>query len=260
MVPPCTQPIDSGLEPSEPTVFTIFTSSQNMLSIWAQCRSSTTIGDAIKRSSHIFSAVKMFRTKYAFVSLLFLTCLLAACGTVRSQPKVTQMTTTTAGATTSVYAGPPVTILGTHGVCGIYFVQAFNGTAGQVLTGSVNASSAVNVYVMTSTVYQSWEHQVVAGGDCVPSSAVSSQESIKSYSLSATIPASGTYDLIINNLSKNTVTVQLTAALTTPVPEFEFQTLEVIIAVAACLIILKALAYPDSHFESSATTFSRHQL
>ena len=201
----------------------------------------------------------MLRTRLALVSFLFLVCLVA-CGTVRSQPKVTQMATATSGASTPVYAGPPVTILGTHGVCGIYFVQAFNGTAGQVLTGSVNASGSVNVYVMTSTVYQSWQHQVVAGGDCVPSSAVSSQESVRSSTLSATLPASGTYDLVINNLSKNTVTVQLTAAVTTPVPEFEFQTWEVIIAVATCLIILKAFAYSDSHFESSATTFSRHQL
>ena len=192
----------------------------------------------------------MFRTRYAFVSLLFLACLLAACGTVQSQPNVTQAATTTSGATTSVYAGPPVTILGTHGVCGIYFVQAFNGTAGQVLTGSVNANSTVNVYVMTSTVYQSWQHQVVAGGDCVPSSAVSSQESIKSYTLNAKLLASGTYDLVINNLSQNTVTVQLTAALATPVPEFEFQTLELIIVVALCLTVLKTLAHSDSRFES----------
>jgi len=170
------------------------------------------------------------------------------------------MATTTSGASTPVYAGPPVTILGTHGVCGIYFVQAFNGTAGQVLTGSVNASGSVNVYVMTSTVYQSWQHQVVAGGDCVPSSAVSSQESVRSSTLSATLPASGTYDLIINNLSKNTVTVQLTAAVTTPVPEFGFQTLEVIIVLAICLTVLKAFAYSDSRFESASTIFSGHQL
>ena len=202
----------------------------------------------------------MFRTRYAFVSLLFLACLLAACGTVQSQPNVTQAATTTSGATTSVYAGPPVTILGTHGVCGIYFVQAFNGTAGQVLTGSVNANSTVNVYVMTSTVYQSWQHQVVAGGDCVPSSAVSSQESIKSYTLNAKLLASGTYDLVINNLSQNTVTVQLAAALATPIPEFGFQTLEVIIVLAVCLTVLKAFAYSDSRFESASTIFSVHQL
>jgi hypothetical protein len=171
-----------------------------------------------------------------------------------------QMTTTTSAGTTSVYSGPPVTIPGTHGVCGIYFVQAFNGAAGQVLTGLVNASNAVDVYVMTSTVFQSWEHQVVAGGDCTPSSLVASQLSTKSYALSAKLPASGTYDLVINNLSESSVTVQLNAALVAPVPEFGLQGLEVVVGVAICLIVLKVSASSGSRFESESTTYSRHQL
>ena len=152
----------------------------------------------------------MIRMK-SLIGLLFLVCLLAAAQTVRSQPSATQMSATTGQMI--VYAGPPVTIPGTHGVCGIYFVQAFNGTAGEVLSGSVNASGAVDVYVVTSAVFQGWQHQVVAGGDCVPSTLVASQQAATFYKLNATLPATGTYDLVINNLSETSVTVQLNATL-----------------------------------------------
>ena len=130
----------------------------------------------------------------------------------------TQVMTTTSGLVTPVYVGPNVTITGTHGVCGEYFVQPFNGTAGEVLTGSISASGPVNIYVMTSTVYQAWEHQVVAGGTCTPSSSVASQISTRSYSMNIMVPAAGTYDLVVHNLSESTVTAQVTANLVTAAP------------------------------------------
>jgi hypothetical protein len=136
----------------------------------------------------VFLMVRMVRRKLLLAGFLFVVCLLVAAQTVRSQQYATttvtsmmtssqvstvavgtQVITTASGQIMPVYAGSTVRIPGTHGVCGVYFVQTFNGTAGQVLTGSVNASSAVDVYVMTLAAFQAWEHQVVAGGDCIPS-------------------------------------------------------------------------------------------
>jgi len=189
----------------------------------------------IKRKKTQFLTVRMIGWKYSVTGFLLLVSLLAATQTVQSQQYATttvttlvtsnqvstvtvgtQLTTPT-GQVTPVFSGPE-TIPGTHGVCGEYFVQAFNGTMGEVLMGSVSASSAVDVYVMTSTVFEAWQHQVVAGGDCTPSSLVASQKSTTSYALSATIPTTGTYDLVVNNLSESTVTAQTTANLATAAP------------------------------------------
>jgi hypothetical protein len=151
--------------------------------------------------------------KYAVAGFLLLVSLLAATQTVQSQ----QYSTTTSQQVTPIFSGP-ATIPGTHGVCGEYFFQPFTGTAGEVLIGSVTASGAVDVYLMTSTEYQAWQHQVVAGGDCTPASLVASRKSTTSYTLSTTIPATGTYDLVVNNLSEKTVTAQITASLTSAAP------------------------------------------
>ena len=129
----------------------------------------------------------------------------------------TQVVTTTSGQVTPVYAGP-VTILGTHGVCGEYFFHGFNATAGEVLTGSVTANTTVNVYVMTPTAFQAWQHQVVAGGTCTPSNPVSSQTGATSYTLNTAIPATGNYELIVHNLSESGITAQITANLTSAAP------------------------------------------
>jgi hypothetical protein len=130
----------------------------------------------------------------------------------------TQLITTTSGQVFPVYAGPRVHIAGTHGVCGVYFVQAFNGTAGEVLTGTVSTNSPVNVYLLSAAAFKAWQHLVVAGGTCTPSSPVVIQTNITAYTLSTTIPASGTYDLVVNNLSASTVTAQITANLAAAAP------------------------------------------
>jgi len=150
----------------------------------------------------------MVSWKYAVTGFLLLLSLLVTTQTLQSQ----QYATATSGQVTPVFSGPE-TIPGTHGVCGEYFVQPFNGTTGEVLNGTVNASSAVDVYVMTSTVYKAWQHQVVAGGDCTPSSLIASQKNTTAYTLKNTIPTTGTYDLIVNNLSEKTVTTQINVNL-----------------------------------------------
>ena len=125
----------------------------------------------------------------------------------------TQTMTTTSNQLTPVYVGPNVTIQRTHGVCGEYFNQPFNATAGEVLTGNVSASKPVNVYLMTASAFQTWQHQVVAGGTCTPPSPVLSQTGVTTYPLGTPIPVTGDYQLVVNNLSESAVTVQLTANL-----------------------------------------------
>ncbi len=129
----------------------------------------------------------------------------------------TQTLTTVQGGSTPVFAGS-VTIPGTHGVCGVYFVQAFNGTANAVLSGSVSANSNVDVYLMTAPAFQAWSHQIVAGGNCTPASLVASQKGTMSYNFTVTIPADGVYDLVVNNLATSTVVAQVNANLSASAP------------------------------------------
>ncbi len=180
--------------------------------------------------------VIMVRIKYLITALILLVPLLSAAQIVQSQQYSTttvttlltgsqastvtlgtQTLTTFQGGSTPVFAGA-VTIPPTHGVCGIYFVQAFNGTSNQVLTGSVTANSNVDVYLMTAPAFQAWSHQVVAGGTCTPASLVASQKATMSYNFTVTIPSVGVYDLVVNNLSHSTVVAQVNANLSTSAP------------------------------------------
>jgi len=129
----------------------------------------------------------------------------------------TEVMTTTASQTTTIFSGN-VTVPGTHGVCGVYFVQALNGTTGQIVIGSVAASSVVDVYLMTKESYQSWSHQIVAGGNCTPSSLVVSQKATTSYNFTTTLPSTDSYDLVVNNLSQSIVTAKVNVALATYAP------------------------------------------
>jgi len=177
----------------------------------------------------------MVSGKQLLTGLLLLIALLAATQTVRSQQYATttlttlvtsnqvstvsvgtQLVTSTATITTPVYAGN-VSILGTHGVCGEYFFHTFNGTAGEVLTGTVSAATnnTINVYVMTPTGFDAWQHQVVAGGTCTPTGPVSSQAGSTGYTLSTTLPSTGTYELVVHNLSKAGITAEINTSLIT---------------------------------------------
>jgi len=176
-------------------------------------------------------------TKFVTIGFLVLVSFLAASQAVRSQQYATTtfttlvtsnqvstatvgtgVITTTSGQLTAVYVGSNVTIAGTHGVCGEYFNQPFNATAGQVLTGTVSANSTVNIYLVTASAFQAWQHQVVAGGTCTPSGPVASETGVTSYVLGTPIPATGNYELVVNNLSESGVTVRITANLASASP------------------------------------------
>ncbi len=129
----------------------------------------------------------------------------------------TQVLTTNQGQVVPVFVGS-VTIPGTHGVCGVYFVQAFNGTANQVLSGSVSAKSNVDVYLMTAPAFQAWSRQIVAGGNCTPASLVASQLDTMLYNYTVTIPANGVYDFVVNNLSTSIVVANVNANLSASAP------------------------------------------
>ena len=180
--------------------------------------------------------VAMHRQKYFITAFILLIPLLSAAQIVQSQQYSTttvttlstgselstvtvgtQVLTTNQGQSTPVFAGP-VTIPGTHGVCGVYFVQTFNGTANAVLSGSVTSKSNVDIYLMTDSVYQAWKHQIVAGGNCTPPSLVASQKATTSYTFTVTIPSDGVYDLVVNNLSESTVVAQVNANLSATAP------------------------------------------
>lgn len=176
--------------------------------------------------------VGMANAKYVITTVLLLATLMAATQTVQSQQYATttatsfatstitigtQVVAMTQGQSSPIFSGQ-VTIPGSHGVCGVYFVQAFNSTAGETLVGSVTASSSVDVYVMTAASFQAWSHQIVAGGVCTPASLVASQRNTTAYSFTPTIPTSGLYDVVVNNLSHSSVNAQVTLTLATSAP------------------------------------------
>jgi len=127
----------------------------------------------------------------------------------------TQTVTTTTAQPRPIFSAP-ITLPPTHGVCGIYFVQAFNATSGDILSGTLTVDNKADLYLMAAKSFQAWSHQVVAGGKCAPPNPLILQQNETSYNFSATIPSNGAYDLVVNNLSHSTVTAQLNAALTTP--------------------------------------------
>jgi len=112
----------------------------------------------------------------------------------------------------------PLTLPPTHGVCGTYFVQPFNGTSGSQLWVNVTATSKVDFYVMTDAVYQDWTHKIVAGGNCAPSTVLLIQKATTAYNATLNIPNNGLYQIVLNNLSASSVNAHLTANLSNMMP------------------------------------------
>ena len=127
----------------------------------------------------------------------------------------TQTVTTTTAQPRPIFSAP-ITIPPTHGVCGVYFIQAFNATSGDILSGTLTMDNKGDLYVMAYKSFQAWSHQLVAGGKCTPPNPLILQQNETSYNFSATIPSNGVYELVVNNLSHSTVSAQLNAVLTTP--------------------------------------------
>ena len=174
---------------------------------------------------------------HKFVAVLILLALpiLLISSTVGGQAYVTQTITTmvtssqTSTATVesvmtskSPHAQPifsaSLTLPPTHGVCGTYFVQPFNGASGSELWVNMTASSKVDFYVMTDAVYQNWTHKIVAGGNCAPSTVLLIQKGTTAYNATLSIPNGGLYQIVLNNLSNSSVNAHLTANLSNTMP------------------------------------------
>jgi heme/copper-type cytochrome/quinol oxidase subunit 4 len=178
----------------------------------------------------------MFQGKFLIVLVLLVAPFLAISQTVGGQADVTQTATTmvTNSQTSTVtmegsvvtsnssqmhpIISSSLTLPPTHGVCGTYFVQPFNGTSGAEFSGNLISDNKVDFYVMTDAAFQAWSHQVVAGGNCTPASLVLSQKGTTDYNFTIQIPSDGLYQIVVNNLSASTVTAHLSANLTTSTP------------------------------------------
>jgi carbohydrate-binding DOMON domain-containing protein len=178
----------------------------------------------------------MIQGKFLVVLVLLALPFLAISQTVGGQGYVTQTVTTmvTNSQTATVTMEESVvtsnssqmqpifssslTLPPTHGVCGTYFVQSFNGTSGVELSGNLISDNKVDFYVMTESAFQAWSHKVVAGGNCTPTSLVLGQKGTTDYNFTIQIPSDGLYQIVVNNLSASTVTAHLTANLTTSTP------------------------------------------
>jgi hypothetical protein len=125
---------------------------------------------------------------------------------------------TTTQPQTRTILSAPITIPPTHGVCGIYVVQAFNATTGAVVSGTLTSDNSVDFYLLTDAAFQAWTHQIVAGGVCTPASLILKQQNTTSYNFSTNIPTNGLYEIVVNNLSHSTINAQLKAAIATSAP------------------------------------------
>jgi archaellum component FlaF (FlaF/FlaG flagellin family) len=118
-------------------------------------------------------------------------------------------TSTTAQSVSQVVSST-FTLPAPQGGCGVSLKAGFNATAGQILTGTVSASTVVGVYVMTPAADQAWVYQFNwDGGSCTPSNFVASLQGSASYDVNVRIPADGNYEIIIINPSATTITVQI---------------------------------------------------
>ncbi len=170
--------------------------------------------------------------QFAITLLLLLPLLMFGSQLVNGQQYTTMTNTVTNVQTSTVAIGTqtvttmtaqprpifsaPITIPPSHGVCGVYFVQPFNATSGDILSGTLTMDNKADLYVMADKSFQAWSHQVVAGGTCAPPNPLILQQGETSYNFSTTIPSNGVYELVVNNLSHSTVNTQLNADLTTP--------------------------------------------
>jgi hypothetical protein len=118
--------------------------------------------------------------------------------------------TTSSSATTQLVSTTVTLPESAEGSCGVSFKAGFNATAGQILTGSVSASTVVGIYVMTPEADQAWVYQFKwAGGSCTPSNVVASLQGSTSYGINVRIPSNGNYELIIVNPSQTSITAQI---------------------------------------------------
>lgn len=157
----------------------------------------------------------MIHGKFVTIVMLLLIPLLVAAPMAAGQTYSTQ--TITLVQTRTIFSAP-ITIPPTHGVCGVYFVQAFNSTTGTVVSGTLTSDNTVDFYLMTDTAFQAWTHQIVAGGICTPANLILKQLNTTSYNFSTTITTNGLYDIVLNNLSHSTVNAQLKIGLVTSAP------------------------------------------
>jgi len=111
-----------------------------------------------------------------------------------------------------------LTLPPTHGVCGTYFVQSFNGTLGSELFGNLTSTSRVDFYVMTDAAFQDWNRRIMLGGICTPSSVLLIKKGITSYNFTLSISRGGLYQIVVNNLSSSSVNAHLAANLLTSAP------------------------------------------
>jgi len=174
----------------------------------------------------------MLQGKFVVVLVLLVASPLVVSQTVGGQAYVTQTVTTLTtnsqtntvsmeetslsnSSKTQLIFSSNLTLQPTHGVCGTYFVQPFNGTSSAELSGNLTSDNNVDFYLMTDAAFKAWSHEVVTGGNCTPTSLVLSQNGTSAYNFTIQIPSDGLYQIVLTNLSALTVTAHLIATLTT---------------------------------------------
>ena len=111
-----------------------------------------------------------------------------------------------------------ITLQPSRGGCGEYFVQPFNATAGEDLSGTLSSDGEVDFYVMATADFQTWNHQAAVGGKCLSPTAMLSEHGTTFFNFTSKIAHDGSYQIIVNNVSNSTVTAYLMAELVTAIP------------------------------------------
>ncbi|MGA2626480.1 MAG: hypothetical protein ABSF63_05375 [Candidatus Bathyarchaeia archaeon] len=115
----------------------------------------------------------------------------------------------------------PSGFTGGSAACGGYTNVQFLASAAEVLRGPVTTTAAilqipegvystitfgpVDLYLMTEPEFQALQQQILSGGSCTPLAVVASQKDAASYFVTWAVPAAGTYEFVIVNVSATTV-------------------------------------------------------
>ena len=126
---------------------------------------------------------------------------------------VTSLATSTRLRSAPIFPIPPqlgaITIPPTHGVCGVYFIQAFNATAGDIISGDMTADNPVDLYIMAGASFRAWNVRILVGGICTPTNVLLTKQNVTSWGFRVPVLTNGGYVLVLNNLSTLTVNANL---------------------------------------------------
>jgi hypothetical protein len=169
----------------------------------------------MSKQTRVYLSVSFLQVRHAFAIMLVCASLLpliaSGANYAASAIQVNQVETRTVTVGSSVVtfqgqrqqlinsAFKVISTTGTNLHCEFWTLN-FTGSQGQLVTGNFTSTIALNFYIVQDSSYKTWLNEGSCGN---ASDAVTSQLSTMGYSFSAILPSSGSWDIILVNLSNS---------------------------------------------------------